>query len=452
MNMKRVLVIACFMVAMGTMAAFALGTRAQEVIVVRTERGFKPSVIQIHKGDTVVFVSTGAEFWPASDVHPTHGIYSEFDPRTALQPHEQWKFRFDKAGVWSFHDHLEPQMRGKILVVGEDGESIRECLEARPGTIQPECWEAEVTTLIDTSGITEAFDAVKRWYSEMSEFQRNCHDVMHVIGTATYERYMQDESVTWRPEVSYCGWGFYHGFIERMFVRSGAGYFDEVLSYCAQLREVPEAAGAVGPCYHGIGHAVFDSLSSSLWGDDEAMVREAIGVCERILPRVWERVRCASGVYNALANAYSARDYYLSFRDEEPIPTCGTQRPEYRNICYMEVGNGYIRDKHWGKEESFNFISHIQDIAARASVLQGYMDTEVRRTIDSVEPPRFVQDCESFMHESDVQGCIDGVVVGIFNIAAPGKEWETASWFCDALHDASRQTHCRDVVDHGREL
>ena len=85
--------------------------------VVLTENGFGPEVSNIHRGDTVIFRSmTGKHFWPASDLHPTHLLYPEFDPREPIRPQDTWQFRFDRPGRWTFHDHLSPYFTGTINV------------------------------------------------------------------------------------------------------------------------------------------------------------------------------------------------------------------------------------------------------------------------------------------------------------------------------------------------
>lgn len=89
-----------------------------EVSVVLTREGFKPNEITIKKGTTVVF-STDIDrpFWPASDLHPTHEVYSDFDPKRKLEPDETWSFKFDRVGEWNMHDHLRSYFNGSIRVV-----------------------------------------------------------------------------------------------------------------------------------------------------------------------------------------------------------------------------------------------------------------------------------------------------------------------------------------------
>ena len=54
--------------------------------------------------------------WPASDLHPTHSLYSEFDPGEPFESGKAWAFTFDKPGQWGYHDHLKPNHRGVVTV------------------------------------------------------------------------------------------------------------------------------------------------------------------------------------------------------------------------------------------------------------------------------------------------------------------------------------------------
>jgi hypothetical protein len=71
----------------------------------------------IRKGDTVAFVDNSSkDMWPASDNHPSHTIYPEFDAKSAVPPGGTFSFRFDKVGVWGYHDHLKPNCDGSVTV------------------------------------------------------------------------------------------------------------------------------------------------------------------------------------------------------------------------------------------------------------------------------------------------------------------------------------------------
>ncbi len=105
----------------------------EENFVIRmTSNGFEPKELKIVEGDEVIFINdSNKNRWPASNLHPTHGLYSEFDPQRGLSPGESWKFIFNRRGVWRMHDHLAPNLMGVITVVEDlnqnsDTENITE--------------------------------------------------------------------------------------------------------------------------------------------------------------------------------------------------------------------------------------------------------------------------------------------------------------------------------------
>lgn len=85
--------------------------------VIYKDSVYSPSSTTIRQGETITFINkSGKAMWPASNVHPTHGIYRAFDPRRPLATDEQWSFVFDKKGAWQYHDHLSPSVTGTVIV------------------------------------------------------------------------------------------------------------------------------------------------------------------------------------------------------------------------------------------------------------------------------------------------------------------------------------------------
>lgn len=85
--------------------------------VLMKEDSFEPENLTIKKGATVTFKNEDkAARWPASNLHPTHTIYPEFDPQRPVETGQSWSFTFDKVGTWKYHDHLIPSIRGIIIV------------------------------------------------------------------------------------------------------------------------------------------------------------------------------------------------------------------------------------------------------------------------------------------------------------------------------------------------
>ncbi len=100
-------------------------------VITYTDSGYSPNSITIKKGETVIFKNQSSiSMWPASAMHPTHGAYSgtsldehcpdtansSFDACTGILPGVSWSFKFDKIGNWKFHDHLNSESFGSIIV------------------------------------------------------------------------------------------------------------------------------------------------------------------------------------------------------------------------------------------------------------------------------------------------------------------------------------------------
>ena len=156
-----VLVTALTLTGVPTLALAHTGTTH---IVEISEDGFSPNHIEILAGDSVEFVNTGQlDHWPASNVHPTHELSPDFDARRPILPGGSWTFTVFRAGLWGFHDHLNPQNMGQVVVL--------------PDTHQGSVTQSEPAGEITGTGlvrvynaarlfVTRIFDAAKLFVSE----------------------------------------------------------------------------------------------------------------------------------------------------------------------------------------------------------------------------------------------------------------------------------------------
>lgn len=84
--------------------------------------GFQPKEITITKGTTVNFIATTERrMWVASNPHPDHTDYPEFDTENDFGDHvpdgnKTYDFRFDKTGTWKYHNHSAPEHEAVIKV------------------------------------------------------------------------------------------------------------------------------------------------------------------------------------------------------------------------------------------------------------------------------------------------------------------------------------------------
>lgn len=409
------------------------------VTVTRTTTGFTPAKVYINKGDTVRFVShIDLPFWPASDSHPNHTRYPAFDPTVEIPPRGEWSFTFSEPGVWPLHDHMASQFHGTIFVAGEDGETIESCLRTNTDTIRAVCWEADLKKIIDDTGLAAAFDQFRVWYADDGEFQRNCHDVTHILGVQAFHEFRDHGAVVTLPETGYCGFGFYHGFVEEMAREYGVGMLEEGARYCDSLIEPGRfenkhaADEARAGCYHGMGHAIFDSLDGTLWGDASRMVAKSINECERLTTEEHKRERCGSGIFNALSIAYGSDLYKLSFSDTNPTGVCAPLEAPYRSVCYTEIATGYVRNRNTlSFEQGLAFMTTLPRIEDQSSGVYGIIDDEVRRKIANLDIKSLHTTCEKLPHKELRTICMEGILTGFNNGITPENKFARMSEFCE---------------------
>lgn len=86
-------------------------------LITFTDTGIAPSTLTVPVNTTVTFTNNGqGAHWPASDPHPTHTGLPGFDADKALATGESYSFTFTTKGTWGFHDHLNPRLKGSIIV------------------------------------------------------------------------------------------------------------------------------------------------------------------------------------------------------------------------------------------------------------------------------------------------------------------------------------------------
>lgn len=88
-----------------------------ELTIVYNNEGFSPRELKIKKGQTVKFINqSDRKMWVASDNHPAHEIYPEFDQKEITERGATYEFKFEKSGNWGYHNHTFSNHIGIIIV------------------------------------------------------------------------------------------------------------------------------------------------------------------------------------------------------------------------------------------------------------------------------------------------------------------------------------------------
>ena len=306
LKMMRLLLIA--LIALIFYLPQPLLAHSQTQVIEMTPNGFEPQSITVDQNSSVIFINKDDKSrWPASNIHPTHELYPEFDPRKPVGPKESWAFKPKRIGEWKFHDHLFPHIRGVIRVIDENGSGIKtseEKIESNPlntftakvknainnfvnkmkslfsfkkisnpeasGQVQLPNKEEfkklsydiqakEIKGVAKSNDASEAWKYIKDVFKGEGGSSGNIHDLAHLSGILLYEGIGFEGIKDCSAQFAF---GCYHGFLDKAFEKNLDRLLD-AQNACLKLNPQGNIEGPVASCIHGIGHGVASYYSTS---------------------------------------------------------------------------------------------------------------------------------------------------------------------------------------------
>ena len=367
--MKVILVVGVLL-----LAAFV---EAHGVSIHITEKGFEPAKLEIDQGETVEFENLGTEYhWPASNIHPTHEIYPEFDPRRPLAPNESWEFAFDEPGEWRFHDHAFPEFIGVITVrktekigffskivaffkkIGQatglvvedelsdnsnietvqehasvefhipkdyDQELLYTELKNNCMNKEPSCFNDALNSMVMTYGPKSALELLHKLQNDgLISLSVDDHQIAHRIGREVAKSFGINGQAFLLCTTDF-NYGCQHGFFE--YALGKARSTKEVAKLICESLDQSYPSKMKFYCYHGVGHGV---LMANAYDLDAA-----IQLCDTLASTVGQD-GCWQGVFMENVNAAMREEARAGiFSKDDPLAPCNVVEAKYQHECFI---------------------------------------------------------------------------------------------------------------------
>jgi plastocyanin len=453
--------------------AYAHEDDGGSVVVHVTDEGFEPRSVEVAAGRTVVFENVGDEaHWPASDDHPTHEEYPEFDPKEPVQPGTEWSFTFDRPGKWGYHDHMNPYLTGEIVVrpesdpagpeqggllpsIGfffanayetavsvfggekeepasaseaETGGSADGTSEGGSGELSEERYkeiETDLTALVREENPRVALEKLRREIKTEDALARSCHPLVHDIGHAAYEKYGDfGEAMKYQDEV--CNSGYLHGIIESRFSESD-DVFADMKTMCDQYRS---GSYMSWQCYHGIGHGVMFYTANDL--------PRSLKMCEGF-DTDFGRSNCANGVFMENFNADQKLHLSKFLKESDPFYPCAQQAERYKAVCYLYAPTYFLSLNQGDYDAALEWCNGAE-AGFEPSCAYG-VGTQAMK--ENLNDPKLVESVCINGEDEQTAPCIEGMT-GLY-INHHGS-LEPARELCTRLEKSNRRA-CYDAVE-----
>ncbi|MDE0392831.1 MAG: hypothetical protein OXI57_12270 [Rhodospirillales bacterium] len=402
--------------------------------------GFVPKRLDIEPGAQVRFVNdSGEDFWPASNIHPTHSILPELDANRPIAPGKTWAFTFKSSGFWRFHNHLAPEFGGLVVVLGDDSGpppkplafDIPDVPFETPRNIPSE----DYASLLRDGSLLHEY--IRRYGPENTvrllkeaEFHtgEDCHQSAHYLGRAAYEEFGASAFALSSHE---CQSGSFHGATEALFASRGTVNLEQDVATICAAADNPFFRHQ---CVHGVGHGLMAWTSYEL--------HDALPLCDR-MPTGIDKESCYSGVFmenvvGGLTGLMGHVTQYLS--DEDPHFPCDVVDKRYQSPCY------FYQTSHMLKVFDRDFSKIARACAEAPPETHWHCFQSYGRDVGNAtrkDPATAIRYCSYVPAGTNRVGCIMGAVQDRF--------WEKsgtddALTMCAMVEDAAEQDGCYGTI------
>ncbi len=458
-------------------------------IIDMTPNGFTPDPVTVDENATIIFVNNDTQpRWPASNPHPTHDLYPEFDPKRPIQTGESWPFKPRKVGTWRYHDHLSPHIRGILIVKKESqGSGVGKSNTVSHPDVKQE--RASKPTLFDTAKNTlsqllarlhgifapankqiqikppplkdflrlssekqlavivslggqnpqQAWQYVKDAFKGKAGSSGNIHDLAHLAGNLLYKK-------MGFTGIGYCSkefaFGCYHGFLDAAFAKSLDGLSD-AHDACLKLSSKKSATSAKGDqvltgqvsgptasCIHGIGHGVASFYSAK---DLQASLR----TCRKLITG---REYCFDGVFMEFVRSAPESFYHK----EDPLYPCNKLEKEYGYAYSFACGRNQpsllMSRFHMG----FDDVVQVCRVSDSTPFKEACFDSLGFSLAATGDAEKIIEGCQKITAAELQKRCLQAAAGEMVFQEVPNW-WEKSQAVCKA--EEALSTECLDYVE-----
>lgn len=285
------------------------------------------------------------------------------------------------------------------------------------------CWGEAMEKIIKKEGLESGFKFFRKFYLE--DGVGDCHPYAHILGRSAYNAFIEGRQIVESDGMKYCGYGFWHGFMERYVAVEGMDA-DNIKNFCNKF-----SPDFINDCFHGVGiGGIGDPPPFDTWGKPQEMAERALKLCDTTAKPGRQLTECISGVFHQQGLFAYRNEYGMVFDKKKPLSLCDPYlNTHYEGGCIWQISS-WLPDAF--DRDLSNVYEYVADnyeeepihemITMSSKVISIYR-------IQENDYSSFIIKCKS-IPISYQKDCISGYVYGMFEVGEPEKEYVKAIDFC----------------------
>ena len=307
-----------------------------------------------------------------------------------------------------------------------------------------QCWEVLFTNILEKKHTAEAFQLISDLSTTDATFSSNCHDFAHRIGEVSALTYIQQKNISFPEKASYCGYGFYHGFMG--YLLKNKIPVKNIALLCQQIKKT-QPLSVEDACYHGIGHGSFALSSSEIRNNPEKAIEKALQTCEEIEDTTLNVSRCASGIFMEVTSG----EYKVKLDQTHPLNLCYQQKERYQIHCFTQMNGALLAITNNNYIKAARYIEEIPSDHYAIEAIETLTANYILSTKDNLKS--VVIKCKQLQDRIYIS-CIRGIALGTLLDGVPEAAFNKAVKYC--LHDLDSEdtkNSCLEyTLQHGKYM
>jgi hypothetical protein len=269
-----------------------------------------------------------------------------------------------------------------------------------------------------------ALNSLRNIIATNDQIFRDCHDIVHQVGHAAYEKYGLTGALSYEDDI--CGSGYIHGVIEE-----AIGEAPDPLQVLPTLCQPKD-----GRCFHGVGHGIMYYNNND--------VPKSLSECDTFTQSS-DQVQCAEGVFMENFSIDTVNHLSPWLHPTAPLSACVNWKPAYEAACYF-YATRYYQKLHPGEfTAEFQWCLNVPSQFVR-DCMRGVGSTAMKYNMH--EPLQVEAICQQAPADYQLDCAMGMSTYYIVNYASTVK---AATDLCPIL-DPSFQPTCLQAVQNSKQF